>query len=93
MIIADTLFASLMIFSASMEHLELEFRHREPESGHINVSEEKIETLKLAIVVMDMWNYHWCKTCLFRTAALVPRMNKVLKMARELEIQSLHLPT
>jgi len=93
MIIANALFASLLISSASMEPLELEFQHREPESGHINVSEEKIETSKLAIVVMDMWNYHWCKTCLFRAAALVPRMNKVLEMARELGIRVVFTPT
>ena len=93
MIIADALFASLLISSARMEPLELEFRRREPESGHINVSDEKIETSKLAIVVMDMWNYHWCKTCLLRAAALVPRMNKVLEMARELGIQVVFTPT
>ncbi|MDR1746667.1 MAG: isochorismatase family protein [Tannerella sp.] len=37
-----------------------------------------------AIIVIDMWNFHWCMTASQRVAAMVPRMNRVLQTAREL---------
>ncbi|MDR3234221.1 MAG: isochorismatase family protein [Planctomycetaceae bacterium] len=40
------------------------------------------EPAKTAVIVIDMWNYHWCMTASQRVAAMVPRMNAVLDEAR-----------
>lgn len=52
-----------------------------------------VKTEKTAIVIVDMWNYHWCRTWLGRAGAMVPRMNCVLSVARELGIKIVHAPT
>ncbi|GHT17200.1 hypothetical protein FACS1894189_2640 [Planctomycetales bacterium] len=38
---------------------------------------------KTAIIVIDMWNFHWCMTASERVAVMVPRMNTVLEAARK----------
>jgi nicotinamidase-related amidase len=48
---------------------------------------------KTAIIVIDMWNYHWCMTCSERVSAMVPRMNAVLDAARRTGIQIIWNPT
>jgi nicotinamidase-related amidase len=48
---------------------------------------------KTAIIVIDMWNYHWCMTCSERVAAMVPRMNAVLDAARRTGIQIIWNPS
>jgi len=40
-----------------------------------------------------MWSYHWCKTWMGRAAAMIPRMNMVLDLARELGMLVIHAPT
>jgi len=39
---------------------------------------------KTAVVVIDMWDKHWCETYTARVANLVPRMNRALEAARKL---------
>ncbi|MDR2704615.1 MAG: isochorismatase family protein, partial [Planctomycetaceae bacterium] len=48
---------------------------------------------KTAIIVIDMWNYHWCMTCSERVSAMVPRMNAVLDAARQQGMQIIWNPT
>jgi nicotinamidase-related amidase len=48
---------------------------------------------KTAIIVIDMWNFHWCMTASERVSAMVPRMNAVLKIARELGMQVIWNPS
>ncbi|MDR1455397.1 MAG: hypothetical protein LBJ01_07080, partial [Tannerella sp.] len=48
---------------------------------------------KTVIIVIDMWNYHWCMTCSERVAAMVPRMNAVLDAARRAGILIVWNPT
>ncbi|MDR0521119.1 MAG: isochorismatase family protein [Planctomycetaceae bacterium] len=38
---------------------------------------------KTAVIVIDMWNFHWCMTAAQRVAAMVPRMNAVFNEARK----------
>ena len=45
------------------------------------------------MVVVDMWNHHWCKTATMRVAALVPRMNRALDAARELGMTVMLCPS
>jgi nicotinamidase-related amidase len=48
---------------------------------------------KTAIIVIDMWNYHWCMTASERVAAMVPRMNAVLDAARQQGMQVIWNPS
>ncbi|MDR2120588.1 MAG: NPCBM/NEW2 domain-containing protein [Tannerella sp.] len=48
---------------------------------------------KTAIIVVDMWNFHWCMTASERVSAMVPRMNGVLSIARELGMQIVWNPS
>ncbi len=61
--------------------LELTLERREPKTGAIILTREKVDPRKVGIVVVDMWNFHWCKTSTQRIAAMVPRMNHVLEVA------------
>jgi len=42
------------------------------------------EPEKTAIIVIDMWNMHWCMTASQRVSAMVPRMNRALDVSRQL---------
>lgn len=53
----------------------------------------KIDPSKVGIVVIDMWNWHWCKTSAARVACMVPRMNKCLDGARAMGMQVFLCPT
>jgi len=52
-----------------------------------------IEPERTAVVVIDMWDRHWCKTYTARVANLVPRMNRTLDAARKLGIQVVFAPS
>lgn len=59
----------------------------------ISVRDSIIDPKKIGIVIIDMWNFHWCKTSAARVAAMVPRMNQSLEAARELGMQVFFCPT
>lgn len=46
-----------------------------------------------AIVVCDMWDKHWCPTATERVAQMAPRMNAVLKAARQRGVFIIHCPS
>ena len=48
---------------------------------------------KTAVVVIDMWDRHWCQTYTARVANMVPRMNRTLESARKLGIQVVFAPS
>lgn len=73
--------------------LELELQRRKSKSGKIVVTKEKVDPSKIAIIVVDMWNYYYCRTGKKRKEAMIPRMNRVLDEARSLGIQVVFLPT
>ncbi|MEW6156203.1 MAG: cysteine hydrolase family protein [Verrucomicrobiota bacterium] len=52
-----------------------------------------LDTKSTAIVVIDMWDRHWCSTYTKRTGALVPRMNSTLAAARAAGIQVVFAPS
>jgi hypothetical protein len=53
----------------------------------------KMDGSKVGIVVIDMWNYHWCMTAAHRVGAIVPRMNKALEAARRSGMRVFWAPT
>ena len=50
-------------------------------------------TSEMAFVIIDMWDYHYCKTATNRAGILVARLNRALRVARKLGIMVVHSPT
>jgi len=78
---------------ASEGTVALNLQRRDPKTGAVAVATEKIVASKTGIVVIDMWDRHWCKTYTARVGNLVPRMNRTLAAARKLGIRIVHAPS
>ena len=52
-----------------------------------------LDPARTAVVIVDMWDRHWCKTYTARVANMVPRMNRTLEAVRKLGIQVVHAPS
>ena len=72
---------------------ELSLQHRAPADGTPRLEKMEIHPAKTTIVLIDMWDRHWCKTYTQRVANLVPRMNRTLDAARSLGIQVVFAPS
>ncbi len=46
-----------------------------------------------AIIICDMWDRHWCDGATQRVMQMAPRMNEVIKSAREKGITIIHAPS
>jgi nicotinamidase-related amidase len=53
----------------------------------------KWEAKETAIVVCDMWDEHWCKGATRRVGEMAPRMNEVIKTARQQGVLIIHCPS
>ncbi len=53
----------------------------------------KWEPKETAVVVCDMWNQHWCKGATRRVGEMAPRMNEVIKAARDQGVLIIHCPS
>jgi hypothetical protein len=69
---------------AKVEWIELTLQRRDPTTGAIILTKEKVDPRTVGVVVVDMWNFHWCKTSTMRVAALVPRMSHALEAAHRM---------
>lgn len=63
------------------------------QDGRASRTPLRVEPAKTAVVVVDMWDRHWCQTYTARVAALVPRMNRTLAAARKLGFQVVFAPS
>jgi nicotinamidase-related amidase len=63
------------------------------EDGKPVVREESIDPRKTGIIVVDPWNFHWCKTATMRVDALIPRINRSLAACRELGMTIMLCPS
>ncbi|MCX5770013.1 MAG: isochorismatase family protein [Candidatus Hydrogenedentes bacterium] len=52
-----------------------------------------IAPAQTAIIICDMWDKHWSRGATERVAAMAPRMNGVVKAARDLGIFIIHAPS
>ena len=79
---------------AGMAHdsIIVEFQRRDSNS-HIFLRRERIDPATVGVVIIDMWNWHWCKTNAGRDSSMLPRMNKCLEGARKLGMQVFWCPT
>ncbi|MDH5398912.1 MAG: cysteine hydrolase [Cyclobacteriaceae bacterium] len=50
-------------------------------------------TNQTAIIICDMWDWHWCKESEGRVAEMAPYMNEVVKTAREKGVFVVHAPS
>jgi nicotinamidase-related amidase len=48
---------------------------------------------KTAVIVIDMWDRHWCRTFTARVGSLVPRLNATLEACRKLGVQVVMAPS
>jgi nicotinamidase-related amidase len=78
--------------AANRRGIELEVQRREP-GGERVIEKIKIARARTAVVVIDMWDRHWCKTYTARVANMVPRMNQTLAAARKLGLQVVWAPS
>jgi nicotinamidase-related amidase/type 1 glutamine amidotransferase len=62
-------------------------------TGRVLQPRVTIDPKRTAIVIVDMWDRHWCKTYTQRVANMVPRMNQTLSAARRLGIPIVHAPS
>jgi nicotinamidase-related amidase len=73
--------------------INLNFLTRNAATGEAIVTPTELDPAKTAIIVIDMWNSHWCMTASERVSAMVPRMNAVIGVARELGMQIVWNPS
>jgi nicotinamidase-related amidase len=46
-----------------------------------------------ALVLCDVWDHHWCRGAEERLEAMLPRMNQVVRAARDVGVQIVHAPS
>lgn len=94
------LLTTLMLIAANLNNLhaqtkilQLSTRTRDPQTYNIILKTEEVEVSRVAIVIIDTWNYHWCMTWTEQAGGMTPRMNRVNEAARKLGIQIIWAPT
>jgi len=75
------------------EPFSLDVQRRDPVSGERHVSRATVEPARALVVVIDMWDRHWCKTYTARVGNLVPRLNQTVTAARQLGLQIVWAPS
>jgi nicotinamidase-related amidase len=78
---------------ATAETFTLQKQSRDAVTGEAAFHETQTDPAKTLIVVIDMWDHHWCKTHGARGANMIPRMNKTLAAVRKLGIQVVMAPS
>ncbi len=81
------------VYAAAVhDSIIVQFQRRDSNNRVVRY-QEKIDPSTVGVVVIDMWNWHWCKTNAGRDASMMPRMNKCLEGARKLGMQVFFCPT
>jgi nicotinamidase-related amidase len=75
--------------------LEVQQRVRIPERDEFKAARQSVtwDPKKTAIVVVDMWDNHHCKSAAQRVVEMAPHMNEVLKAARTRGVLIIHAPS
>ncbi|MDA1015635.1 MAG: isochorismatase family protein [Planctomycetota bacterium] len=60
---------------------------------HATTKQASWNAKQTAIVVCDMWDLHHCLNATLRGGEMAPRMNQVLKTAREMGVTIIHAPS
>lgn len=86
-------FLALARVAAAEPQGEIEFPLRTRANKQPVERHEKIDPRHVGIVLIDLWDYHWCMTCSQRVASMVPRVNRAFDGARKLGVQIVFAPT
>lgn len=73
--------------------LTLRLERIDPATGRKQIDIEKVPGNEVGIIVMDMWDKHWCKSWTARDGAMAPGMNKLLSAARKMGVQVIFSPS
>src|SRR5260221_14730695 len=71
----------------------LTLRARSRPEGAVREEILRWKPSETAIVICDMWDNHYCQNAARRVKAMAPRMNHVIKAARDLGITIIHAPS
>jgi len=82
-----------MSWTAGAVPVEWTLQTRDPVSGETVLTRETVDSKRVGVVAVDVWNYHWCKTATMRVDAIVPRMNQALAAARDLGMTVMLCPS
>jgi nicotinamidase-related amidase len=82
------LFLMVFIFVSKLSaqnnaELTLCLERIDPITKKVQVVTEKVPTSQVGVVIMDVWDRHWCKSWTAREAAMIPKLNKFLAAARK----------
>ena len=72
--------------------VQWELQRRDAQTDEIVRRTETVDTSKVGLVVVDLWNYHWCMTWSHQTNAAVARFNEAARAARKVGIQVIWAP-
>ncbi len=86
------LFATFPLDVQAVE-LTLDLAIRDPETDERTVTPTTLDSTKIGVVIVDMWNFHANMTAAERVTAMAPRMNRALHCARKLQMPILWCPT
>lgn len=73
--------------------LEWTFQTRDPATGAVQKTIERVDPHRVGVIAVDVWNYHWCKTATMRVDAMVPRIDRALDAARGLGMTVMLCPS
>lgn len=81
--------------SAAETPLKLNLRKQEKSGEQFKVVEKKAEWApkETALIVIDMWDDHWCKSAAARVVELAGPMNDLIKEARSKGVFIIHAPS
>ena len=94
----SVVFLCVSMATAQDSSLNLNVRSRaESEQGsgrwHAATNSVAWKAAETAIVICDMWDQHWCPQATERVGQMAPRMNEVVKAARDRGALIIHCPS
>jgi nicotinamidase-related amidase len=82
-----------VVLSSNAQNLKVTYQTRDAATGSVVLTPTELVPEKTAVIIIDMWNFHWCMTASERVSAMVPRMNEMLNAARQLGMQVIWNPS
>lgn len=78
---------------ASAEAAQWRVQTRDPQSSELRRDTLTLNPKRMAVIVIDPWNYHWCMTWTEQAGGTVPRLNHALAGARRLGMPVIWAPS
>ena len=84
--------ASQVLGRSDAGTIQLELQTRDRDNRPITTV-ETVDPRKIAVIAVDCWHYHWCRTWRNRAGSLMPRFNYSFDAARKLGMTFIFSPT